>query len=265
MGLGAGFVGDNFDTDGVAGDALNGKNGGVGFASAWSANANDVTLQTNTLNPPIGPTGSSLTAFIQPASNIGNDNDVMSRTFAPMTSPVYVGFTVRSGFDATNDFFQLYATDAGGNMDSGLSVGIRNQGSKPFFARVGNSSNTTNSAIPAVAGQDYRIIGKFSIDGAGTIFNRTDLFVDPLSLIEGAPDATEINATISLTQLEKIGVRLNTGETADSIILDDLVISDNFADAAAGAAPVPEPASIALWVLVGLVALGFGRKIRQRR
>lgn len=267
---GASLAEDDFDGDGVAGDNLNGKNGGAGFTAPWSTSGAHVTLQTKTLNPPIGPSGTSLAARIQPTADVGNDDSVMNRPFTPTSSTVYLGMTVRVESLESGDFinFQLSDGDVGNTAET-LGFGISNDANNSFFARIGTSGNTTTSSVSATDDTDFRVVAKLSIDG-GTEFNRVDLFIDPTGTDELSQTiaATQLGPSSGLTMLSLFNIRVNSFESSDLLFMDNLFISDTFAEAVLGEVEVevvPEPSGMAIWAVLGAVAGAFCILRRRRQ
>lgn len=248
--LGASF--EDFESY-TSGQVLNTGAGGTGdWSGAW-ASANSVTVQPF-------PASTSQGVQIQ-----GNDNNIMSRGYTPSLTTTYVGITVRPSSFGPDDFISFQASDgATANAAGTLGFGIRNTGTSPFYARVGTSGNTDDSAVSAMNDTTYRLVAKFSMDAAAS-FNRTDLFLDPSGTDELSeiPIATQIGPLTGLTQLDFFTVRTAALEGGDTIFIDDLIISDSFAEAT-GIAIVPEPASLAVWALLGMFGVGFAcRRFRR--
>ncbi|MCA9267930.1 MAG: hypothetical protein KDA41_05640 [Planctomycetales bacterium] len=188
----------------------------------------------------------------------------MSRAFAPVTTgPLYVGFSVRVENLEGADFLNFQVSDgATGDVTQALGVGIRNNAGNPFFARSGSSGTgqTTNAAQLATDMTDFRVVAKFSQNASQ--WEIAELFINPPDEFEPVtPDAIANSTAPNMTQLDLFTVRSVGIGGDDAVFIDDLIFADNFADALgipAVAAAVPEPASIAVWALLGLGCAGFG-------
>ena len=105
---------------------------------------------------------------------------------------------------------------------------------------------------------DFRIVAKFSLDGGGE-YGITELFIDPADFTEPVtPDATATSGVPNISQLDLFTIRSVGIAGDDNVFFDDLIFADTFAEAVGQAAVVPEPASVAIWTLLGLGLAGFG-------
>ena len=248
---------DNFESP-TAPAALDNASGGSGWTANWDATGG-ASIVSKSLAPPLGPAGSLQAVLID-----ANSGNVMDRSFPAFSGgPLYVGFTIRGENLDTDNFISVQASDgATANGSQTLGVGFRNQVDNPFYARSGTSGSgqTTNAAQDLTDMTDFRIVAKFSQNGLE--YETTELFINPMSFVEPlTPDAFATDTDPNMTQLSLFTVRSVGFGGDDALFIDDLIIADNFT---AAAAVTPEPASIAVWSILGVLCL-FGLGYRRMR
>jgi hypothetical protein len=235
----------------------NGPLAGQGTSPAWSAHSSAGTKTIQVVNG---------TVLLQQSAGAGEDLNKRwltplgagARTYAGFTVKVKTGSIVGTGEEYfahfrpaptdTNTFVaRCYAGPAvGGDFALGISA----------------TSVSTTPVVhwPAALRfeRTYRVV--IAYDGAtGT----SSLWVDPAS--ESSPSVSSTHASVALRPLESFACRQATpvGATMNEVV-DNLIVADNFAQAAATAA-VPSLAEPWLVALASLLALAGGVLITRRR
>lgn len=203
----------------------------------------------------------------------------------PGPSPLYTPFALAPNTDGS------FSSVAGGYRTMDLSGTVYTNQSVSFLAGSGNATLSTGSLSSGSASLLYDangaglgdlLAGLTSIEinlqslDAGTgggisiavsIMDNSGLITGMQTLLQEFTDdlgATLLTfdfstTTVDLTDLKSVSVLIDglAGSTAYDLVLNDIT-------AVIPQPPVPEPASIALWCLVGLVGTGYGIR-RQRR
>ncbi len=250
----AGIIATESFEDYALGTPLGGADGGTGWTSAWTASRPYVTAQAMAMGPATYGSAGAQAARIQTTVNESEQSELFHRSFPAQSGTLYLGMRLQLESFETDDFLQFSLSNGSpltGNAS--LSFGVRNAAGSPFFARVGNHSNTTNSTLTSANQTDYMLVVKISRDGAST-YNRTDLWVNPSPLAEPATaTATHVGPATGLGQVSILNVRIWSFEADDAVYFDDIRLGTSYA------AVVPEPAGLSL-LLLGLPAL-----LRRRR
>jgi hypothetical protein len=200
----------------------------------------------------------------------GRSTTSCSGGFDPQTGTVYIGFVVQtSGFDSTNDFFQMYlnatsnTSGTGGSQSTSLSGGIDyslvvSGANGAYFARKAGADQVPTT-FNATDGTVHQMVLRISKSGGnGGNFDELAVFIDQSS---GTPDvalggADPDNLTAgSLSSLSLFHVRLSALDSGDRVYLDNLQIATTYAEA------VPEPTSM-ISVLIGTAVLAGGVRAR---
>ncbi len=218
---------------------LDGRDGGTGFAGAWSVSSIDReevvadTLQFDAI-------GNSVAIGGAYNGSTGLNNNPIRRQFATsQTNDVYVSFMWQAdnGWD-DNDFFILWLDDIeGGDSETHQAssgfLGVRgNGGSNQFFSRVYNAAGghiAANEAETVSSDSQHFLVGRFYKDSSPN-YNKFAFWVDPTSTTLGGADGT---ATLNSgsSSVDYIGVR--TGqyvENADQFLFDHLRVGTAAAD-----------------------------------
>lgn len=250
---------DGFETY-TAGQALAGKNGGLGFTAAWASNSQPVVSNASLqyVNGQLAVDGGSKAVKVFGPGETLNVDNIANRRFATQTGPVYWSLLFRVD-DATgdNDFIQFILSNDTDHDNSG-SYGYRRKAdpntTQGFFARVRSTSDQTyNTSQYATTGQTYFLVGKFFPVGAS--YAQTDLWVNPTTATEptGPSDYWLHAWTQKDSQTNNLAyflIRTAFYESNQSFTFDELRIGTSYADVVTA---VPEP-STALLFAAGVVA-----------
>jgi hypothetical protein len=169
-----------------------------------------------------------------------------SRSFASQTDTFYAGFKVKITNNDLPNFYWIAVSD---DTDDNNSLGMVWSGATPNFAARGRmgSSNTGGTTATYTSGQVYQFVLQFAKSSPGGNYDTVSLYQDPagtdINLL--TPVSTVVQDT-GLTALDTFWLRQGGDTTTDVLTLDNLIISDNFAEA------VPEPGSMALLAIGGL-------------
>ena len=239
---------------------LNGKNGGTGWAGAWSA----ITTATEIVDPTVNLIDNSALQIN------GNDTNVATRSLASSFSgnQIFVDFylQVDSGSLVNNDFLAFWFSDS-----NSPNFGIKaDQGgtssTNDVFGRLSGSAGpyVPNSDIGSTNDITHHIVALLSKDLSSTTFNRLNVWLNPVFGDLATPDLTTTRAVnTGLTSFNKIGFRSanldrSTTNTSinDEILIDNLRLSTTWNEAM----NIPEPATLAL---LGIGFAGIGLRYRK--
>ena len=231
---------------------LNGQTGGTGWSGAWSGSAQFVVGNGSLANPGSLPVSGN---FVMSGADLGSNKDIGRSLAAPLGAPgttAYFSFlmrpdgTVGQGFD--NGTIGLILS-AGPITSNDLFVG--KPGNAPAHSyvieSVGGAGQQSSSVIP-VSGTTVLLVVRANFGAALDTFR---LFVNPGGLEPLAADATK--SDINMSGVSRIYI---AGPGAFS--LDEIRIGSTFADVVQPA-PVPEPSSIVLWVVLAAAGLVSGK------
>jgi len=166
---------------------------------------------------------------------------------------VYLGFDMlrTTAASAANTFAGVQmSTNSGGQVGGDLAFGNRWPSTYWGWFDEGGS-NGDYIPLTAVDTSTHRVVGKLDFTGVAS------MFLDPTDAIEGNNTSTATVAPNSFRYLH-----LRSGHAGNTYTWSNIVISDNFAEAAGISAPIPEPMTM---LAVGLTVAGLGGYVRKRR
>ena len=191
--------------------------------------------------------------------------------YAPLTSPIsitdgstfYIGATVDlTAAQATGDYFLHWTPTVGNSTIFPERLFAKSSGAGFVFGYDASSGGTVNYSPTVLSlNTSYRIVLAYT--GVNGALNDTfALYVNPTdTLVEGNNTAYLTSGYVGTgaesTTVAAINLRQGSASSAPSVILDNLTVATLFSDAAP-VAPVPEPSTIAFFVMggfAGLVAL----------
>ena len=238
------LAGDDFNS--YATGALNGKNGGTGWAGAWvdggGTNSNVVAAAGDA---PM--TGNAVRIT-------GNDTAAATRLLSSARSAntiVEFLFQFDAGTITNNDFMALwFGSSTGPNIGFKANCGNGSCVDDIFVRTTGSAGDMAQNIV---VGQTYSVLGYLQKTGASTVYNRFDLWVNPtdderLSLT--GSDANFVGAS-SVSSFNQIGFRTANLSAGEALLIDDLRLS-----------AVPEPGTLAL---IGLALTGIAGVARRRK
>lgn len=226
---------DNFNS--YTAGALNGQNGGTGWAGGWSD---------------VGTTNATVAG--QTLLLSGNADGAATRKLAStISSNVLISFDFQfdAGSITNNDFLGFwFGSSSGPNI--GLKANCGSGCTNDLFARTSGSDAGGNFQNIEV-GTTYTILGYLQKTGTSKVYNRFDLWVNPTAhewaTLTGADTFDTGNANIG--SFNQIGFRTATLAAGDMLRIDNLNISK-----------VPEPGTLAL---LGLALAGIAAVSKRRK
>jgi MYXO-CTERM domain-containing protein len=245
------------------GTSLAGLNGGTGWDEAFPTPVGTIDLQPGLTFGAIGSAGDQAGRF-----NIGA-NFQTGRDWEDASSPLatgstyYYSFLVHPTNTVTNNArgtIMIMRSTASGDSQNGFGLRIDNNGTSPQF-KAWSPAQAAGANLDFSAGynQTYLVVGKITIDSAGTSVNALSVY----NAAAGIPSSEPVTFASSIASIwtgNADTLRPTFGGRAFSNSapygVDEIRIGTTFADVI----PVPEPASgvFALLSMLGLV-------LRRRR
>lgn len=228
---------------------------GLTLASVATSLATSYFSETFDSNQPFG--GGDSSAFTNTGgvlqyngATAGASNGLFDSGYANLTS------TISSTTNGTYYFGGKFTGDGTAAIALGFAYG--SYGNTNTMGLVGSNINLGANYSGYTAGTTHTMIGKLTINGAGT--DTMELWVDPVMTsapTSGALQSTSLDITADLVMAYVNG---NNGGIAS---IDDMIISDNWSDVQSMLAPIPEPSTYAL--IAGLATLGLVAVRRRRK
>lgn len=249
------------------GTALDGANGGTGWAGAWAAGSSTVpTYDTiaQDITPPAGygtPIGNQ--GFINPNATSDDSGgatpdirrDLANAIDMDVAQTVYFSVLIRRE-DITNGGGTEHSQYLRFNNASGARlIGVGNSSTEDFRLAL-NNIDYDSASVDFQIGVDYLVVGKMTLNPAGTndileghLFTSGDALIEPVVWNHSTSD--DVSGIISQLQL-------NPQRRAGKVFIDEIRIGETFADVAV----VPEPVSSSL-LGIGSLALLLNRRSRD--
>ena len=169
-----------------------------------------------------------------------------------MSGSVYAGFDLNLSADTTpQGYFLAFDTAPTNTSSFSARVFAEASGSGYILGLSLETSTGTYQTVPTVLsfGTTYRVVVE---DDLGT---GADLYIAPTDAVQG--DQTGFITLSGITDTSAGAVLIRQGSTGSSPsgTIDNLVVSNDFADAAVYVASVPEPSTYAA-LLGGLILVG---------
>jgi len=194
----------------AAGVSLNGRNAGSGWSGSWTAVAGQSVTAINDSMDFSSLMGEELKGGLKAISITGNNDQMVVRNLsAPVSDQeLYVSMLMRfTGTQANNKFvalwFESFAFGAAPNIGIKMNRGD-GSGVEDFFVRASNNEQYSTNLIN---GQTFLIVGRLSKSLGLDIYNRFELWVDPVSLVSPPPPDQFSVGLISIPSFSRIGIR----------------------------------------------------------
>jgi len=244
---------------------LGGLNGGSGWTAAWGSGvrspdelktiAGGLSYITGEVS---NPGGNRALQFVY---DVGGNAIFLNRPFASQTGTVYMSLlwqTTTAYGDGDDDFIQYGLNSAACNPRTSV---VRWYGNDGYDFQVRSGTGQGRSASVATnPGQTYFLVLRASDTGTDGIYDRVELWVNPVSQDPGTTSIVH-NANSGISSLQYfVGrhARLNRGDTYR---IDNIRIGTSFLDVIPFI-PIPEPAS-GLLALLGVLGLCAARRRRR--
>jgi hypothetical protein len=256
------LVSESFDY--AVPSALDGANGGTGWAGAWFAGSSTVptySVIAQDITPPAGygtPIGAQ--GFIDPGAT--NDDsggatpdirrDLASTIDMDVAQTLYFSALIRRE-DITNGGGTEHSQYLRFNDAAGTNLVALGHSSTEDFRLALNNVADDSATVDFQIGVDYLVVGKLTLNPSGmadvleaSLFTAGDALVEPA--VWAHMTSADLNGVISQ-------LHLNPQRRAGRTFIDEIRIGETFGDVTV----VPEPASV---VALGLCALLWSSRRR---
>ena len=167
-----------------------------------------------------------------------------------------------------------FASDLSDTDTQGLRVGVVGDGSEMdlvFRHRIGGNTQQNVTLLDGIAPGDTHLVliqamVNSDLGGAGVSGNdNISIWIDPdnvnSEIALGAPDVTLEDFSLFSNTAFQLLTLDGSNITGAGVVFDELVLGQQLADVVTA---VPEPASLAVWAMLGFVGLGYlyGRRNR---
>lgn len=249
----------------TAGSQVHGLNGGAGFTSAWNVPSAARRPEFTIVNGGLNYSGGSLVVnggnrAAQYLATEGGIAILAGRDLPAQSGAIYLSFLYSQSNEIGDDDFMQFGFDTSATSPR-VSALDRNG---EFQVRSTTSAgNSVGSGVSSDAGDTYFVVLKADKTGASVTYNDLMLWVDPLSSDEGANPAlavSTVDSGLDLSGAAAFAIRKAFQESGDTFLIDQIRIGQTFADVTAN---VPEPASIAIWAVIGFAAIGIRYGVRR--
>lgn len=207
----------------------------------------------------------SHTADTLTLTNAANNNNLAVANLGTQTGDIYIRFTLT--MDAAtlgkNDFFTFWFNDAPTYQNDVVpAIGLKgdndtnNPSISDLIVRIAASTRLAPASVgnlsDDIGGFTVDIVGRLSKNG-GSVYNLFQMWVNPDPGSLGAPDISVSSNAFGKSSVNSLGIRIaNLGN--NTLEVSNLIVATTAGDLA------PEPASLAIWGLGGLVGLIAARK-----
>jgi len=235
----------------TAGTQLNGANGGTGWTTAWTAQADRYEIQAaNQTYPGLNTSGGTAVSKFDNAS-FGNG---FSRSFASTTGRVWGSATITFAQVPTYFEFKLNETT---NVNWSAKFGF-NGGN--IFTEHSGPGALVNTAFAAATGTTYFLAFTYDTSG-GSGGSPTTFYVNPTGLGSGsAPSGSVASASFTGNNYAMSGTNNLSMFAGNGLFtIDDVRLGTTWASVS----PIPEPSAFA--ALAGISVLGMAALRRRRR
>ncbi len=259
------------ETFNVAAGDFNGSTGsGSGFTGTWAAATANESIVSGGLSYNVSGGGTINGGSAKLAAS-GTGNPLITRDLSTATSAdsVYVRvlFNPASGDLNQSDFYVIANRDTASTSTSVNRVGVRvseTSGLADFIAdSAAGSPNETRGGIDlnATSAGTHLVVARYwkSISGAGEIYDRISVWVDPTATDSATPDFTHIESS-GIASISRVTMQTANFDASPEDIwqFDELKAATTWAEVVPTV--IPEPASLALLGLGSLCMLSRRRR-----
>lgn len=262
------YEGFDYDATKTDGASIAGGNGGTGWSGAWTTTG---PLRYSSTGLTYSNGGALVTTGGAMIDNItgGGPNDWADRQmFSVDTDGTYwFSYLVAAPDGASNDVrnWSLFAT-TGGNQSTGFGSEMGRGADDEIEADIPGGT-ATSATTYTKDGTAALVVGQALLDSTGD--DVVNLWVDiPLTVTEGTIGAPESSILLASPTFGDFFTYYNFPGQNELSTLDEIRLGGSLADVipvVGGQNTVPEPASLAIWSLLGLALTGYGIVRRAKK